>query len=258
MQDQQIQQAASYLLKRRHAKQTGPRLEPALQPQTNEEAFAIQRAVMDGMGDSVGGWKCLLPIAEKLIAAPIFTSSIYSSSPCPIELDLGRCRIEPEIAFTFKQDLPARKAEYSEDEIITVLGSAHLALELILNRFLPTEKASHFDNLADCLVNQGMYIGPEIELAEAMQASEFTLTFSQRQSDGQLRVDKFPAKHPNIYPHLPLLWLVNFLSQRGIAIKAGQKIITGSYAGVIEVLPNEEFTLEYEGLGRIQVVLAAQ
>lgn len=258
MQKSQIQQAASYLLTRRLTKQTGPRLNPTLQPQSNEDGFAIQSAIMDGMGDSVGGWKCLLPIGERLVAAPIFTNSIYSSSPCPIELDVGRCRIEPEIAFRFKQDLPARLSEYSEDEIIMALGSAHLALELIKSRFLPDEKPSHFENLADCLVNQGMYIGPEISLSDAMQASEFKLTFSQVQSDGHVKVQDFAAKHPNVYPHLPLPWLVNFLSQRGIDIKAGQAIITGSYAGVIEVLPDKEFTLDYEGLGRIQVVLAAQ
>jgi 2-keto-4-pentenoate hydratase len=258
MQDMQIQQAAAYLLARRRAKQPGLRLAPGLQPQSIEQAFAIQRAVMDGMDDTVGGWKCLLPNGEKLIAAPIFSKSIYSRSPCAIELDQGKCRIEPEIAFCFKQDMPARETEYAEQDVLDALGSAHMALELIINRHLPDEKAGFLENVADCLFNQGLFIGPEIALPTAFTASSFVIHISQTLDDAPPLQLEFAAKHPNQFPHLPLLWLVNFLSQRGIDIKAGQAIITGSYAGVIEVQANLACRLEYQGLGCMEVVLQSR
>ena len=63
------------------------------------------------------------------------------------------------------------------------------------------------------------------------------------------------GKHPHQFPQRPLFWLVNFLSQRGIDMKAGQVVITGSYAGVMEVQPNIKFSLQYGELGRITTIL---
>ncbi len=43
------------------------------------------------------------------------------------------------------------------------------------------------------------------------------------------------------------------MSKRGISFKAGQAIITGSYAGVVEVEFNSVTNINYVGLGNYQV-----
>lgn len=249
MDQSQIQSAAADLIDRRLNNKVAPRLAPNLRPGTTDEAFAIQQAMMEGMGDEVGGWKCLLPTEDKVFAAPIFARTIFDQSPCPIKLDNGVCRIEPEIAFKFKQDLPSRNTDYSEQEIIAALSSAYLALELIQNRYQDAEPAGFAETLADCLINQGIYVGPEIDMARAFAASEIDFTLTQQETR------TFTGRHPNNSPQLPLFWLVNFLSKRGIDIKAGQVVITGSFAGAHEVKPNIEFTLDYAGLDKINVTL---
>jgi len=256
MQQTDIQAAAQVLFNRRLKQQvTGP-LAPELRPASVDDALAIQQQLtllMEQAGDRVAGWKCALPIEidglkNVPVVAPIFRNSTYTDSPCPIQLDQGVCKIEPEIAFRFGHDLPHRHEPFSEEEIMAALSGAHLALELILSRYLNPDSVSYCEHLADCLFNQGLFLGPEIPLEQAFSASEigFVLTGSAGISDA--RID---GKHPAVYPQLPLFWMVNYLSQKGIDIKAGQVVITSSYAGVIEVAPEINFTLQYEKLGEI-------
>lgn len=256
MQSTDIQAAAQALINRRQNKQvTGP-LAPELRPATVEDALAIQQQLIVKMaqaGDSVAGWKCALPIEvdglkDVPVIAPIFRNSVCTDSPCPIQLDQGVCKIEPEIAFRFARDLPHRPEPYSEQEIVAALSGAHLALELILSRYLDPDSVSYLEHLADCLFNQGLFVGPEITVEQAFSASEISFVLTGSPALSESRLD---GKHPSVYPQLPLFWLVNFLSQKGIDIKAGQLVITSSYAGVIELAPEVTFRLQYEKYGEI-------
>lgn len=244
-----INTAAQFLIDRRNTAAVNSRLAPELRPATTAEALAIQRAIVARMADRIGGWKCVLPAADKLNVAPIFANTIHATSPCPIRLERGVCRIEPEIAFRFKQDLPPRDKAYSDDEIKNALGGTHMALELIENRYTGADEATYLENLADCLFNQGLYLGPEIPMDKAIHSPEIDFVLTQ----GATRA--FKGKHPNNGSILPVLWLTNFLRESGIGIQAGQVVITGSFAGVHEVQPNREFTLEYTGLGKLSVLL---
>ncbi len=253
MQQQQILAAASALKARRRANLLTARLDQPLRPQTAEEALALQQALTTLMApsDPVGGWKCALPISEGPVVAPIFSSRIHQGICCPILPDEGRYKIEPEIAFCFGQDLPVRDEPYSETEVQDALAGAYLALELIRNRYLPSEDASFLEHLADCLFNQGLYIGPQIALEKAFAATEIELTLSEAGAEPQT----FAGTHPNGLPQTPLFWLVNFLNEQGIGIKAGQQVITSSYAGVIEVAAGQPFKLQFGELGAIETRL---
>ncbi|WP_428034803.1 hypothetical protein [Amphritea sp.] len=259
MQQTDIRAAAQALLTRRLNQQISGPLPPEQHPATAEEALAIQQSLIAQMelaGQGVGGWKCALPIAidglENVpVIAPIFSRTICTDSPCPIQLDQGVCKIEPEIAFRFGCDLPHRREPYSEGEILDALSGAHLALELILSRYAEPDSVSYLDHLADCLFNQGLFVGPSITVEQACAASDIRFVLTDPSLQGGCR--QIEGKHPSGYPQKPLFWMVNFLSQRGIDIKAGQLVITSSYAGVIEVDPEADFTLEYEKYGEISL-----
>ncbi|WP_027857768.1 hypothetical protein [Marinobacterium jannaschii] len=256
MHQQQIQTAAEALRARRLNDQLTARLAEPLRPDSCDDALAIQQALTGLMAatDPVAGWKCALPISEGPIVAPIFASTVCSGAECPILPDQGRCKVEPEIAFCFGQDLPVRDAPYSEAEVEAALSGANLALELIRNRYLPEEEASFAEHLADCLFNQGLYNGPEVALDKAFAAAEIELTLTVDGDSDTART--LAGRHPNGLPQTPLLWLVNFLNDQGIGIKAGQQAITSSYAGVIEVEAGKPFTLQFGELGSIETRLA--
>jgi 2-keto-4-pentenoate hydratase len=241
-----FQQAAKELLSRRKAGTKAPRLDESIRPNSFEDTFAIH----DEMAkiETIGGWKCLFPLSEdKIIAAPIFN---VQNGTDVVELfeDKEVARVEPEIAFILNRDLPPKDVDYSEAEIIDAIGSAHMALELMQSRFADDAGQSYFESLADCLLNQGAYVGPEIDKAKAMDVSTVKITVTQGEE-----VRELDGKHPNDRAIDGVFWLVNFMSKRGVTLKSGAAIITGSFKGIVPMAFDVETTIAYEGLGHYQV-----
>lgn len=254
-------EAAAILVARRIAGTQGERLPETCRPQDLEQALAIQAAVTDQwcaqMDDSIGGWKCLLPPENKLVVGPIYTRTIDSVPPVSLWPKPGQAslaRIEPELAFFFGKDLPARAEPYTPAEVDAAIARTHMALELINGRYTDPASSEFPEMLADGLVNQGLFIGPPVDSASAAAASSFTITF--KCANGE--VIERQGQHPNIHPRAPLYWLAEFLRSRGQGIVAGQAVITGSYAGVIEVPMNTEIQIDYAGLGSMQVSFTAR
>jgi 2-keto-4-pentenoate hydratase len=246
-------QAATTLLNRRCSAPEQSRLAANLRPVSTDDALLIQQQIEKHRNDEVGGWKCLLPLdADKMIVAPIFSDTIQKGEHCQIVADNGVARIEPEIAFILSKDLPAKQQDYTESEIDAAIGSCHMALELIQSRFSKDCGAEFNELLADCLSNQGLFLGPEISKSKAYAASKINLTVTQNEY-----VQKFEGEHPNLSAQKPVYWLINFMSKRGTEFKAGQAIITGSYAGVLEVNFDQQCEIEYQDIGKYQVEFKA-
>ncbi len=244
-----LERAATELLSRRVAGTKAPRLAKEHRPENVNDALDIQSSMIDLNSDEVGGWKCLLPLAEdKLVVAPIFSQTIQRGKQCTLFADNNVVRIEPEIAFVLHKDLPANNDGYSEEEINAAIGSCHMALELMQSRFSDDSGAEFYEKLADCLVNQGMFIGPEIARKKAFDASEISVSISQGENE-----QHFAGKHPNPTPQSPIYWLINYMTRRGTDFKAGNAIITGSYCGIVEVGFDTPTTITYDGIGEYQV-----
>jgi 2-keto-4-pentenoate hydratase len=249
-----FQAAATELLNRRVAGTKAPQLIEEQRPTNLEDALKIQAAMIEQHSDAVGGWKCLLPLAEdKFIVAPIFAADIEQGDHCVMFADNGVVRVEPEIAFVLSKSLPANPEGYSEDQINAAIGSCHMALELIQSRFAEDSGVEFYEKLADCLINQGMYIGPEIDREKVFAAANINITITQGDN-----VQTFDGKHPNPLPQLPIYWLVNFMTRRGVDFQAGEAIITGSYCGIAEVEFDQPTTIDYAGIGQYQVQFTAK
>ncbi|GGY87993.1 hydratase [Cellvibrio zantedeschiae] len=254
------QEAAAILVERRQTGTQGDRLPESCRPTNIKQALDIQNAVTERWceleDDSIGGWKCLLPPQDKIVVGPIYTRTIDSVAPVALWPKPGTtdiARIEPELAFFFGIDLPAREQPYTPAEVDAAISRTHLALELINCRYITPGDCTFPEMLADGLVNQGLFIGPQIDNALAQNASEFTLNVRQNSE-----LSAHHAKHPNGNPKAPLYWLAEFLRSQGQGIVAGQAVITGSFAGVLEVPMNAEVSLEYVGLGRLDVSFTAK
>lgn len=255
-------EAAAILVARRINGSQADRLPGHCRPQNLEQALAIQAAVTEEwcekMDDSIGGWKCLLPPEGKLVVGPIYTRTIDSVPPVSLwaktTAEGERARIEPELAFFFGQDLPPRAEPYTPADVDAAIARTHMALELINSRYADPASCEFPEMLADGLVNQGLFIGPQVDSNSARGASSFTVTLTCANGE----VIERQGQHPNTHPRAPLYWLAEFLRSRGEGIVAGQAVITGSYAGVIEVPLNTSIQIDYAGLGSMQVSFTAK
>ena len=247
-------EVATELLSRRVTGTKAPRLSEQLRPLNIEDALQVQSSMVELHNAKIGGWKCLLPIADdELIVAPIFSDCIQRGDNCQLLADNNVARIEPEIGFVLAKGLPANPEGYSEDQINEAIGSCHMALELMQARFADDCGAEFYERLADCLVNQGMYIGPEIEREKAFGADNINITVTQGE-----QTQAFAGKHPNASAHGPVYWLINYMTRRGVNFQAGEAIITGSFCGIVEVEFDKVTTVNYDGLGEYQVSFRAK
>ncbi|HWX04142.1 2-keto-4-pentenoate hydratase [Collimonas sp.] len=246
--------AAAILAERRRSGQPGERLPPNLRPQDADTALTIQAGVTRQLGEAVAAWKCGLPSEGRPVLAPIYTASVQRGSSCLAWAREGQVRVEPELAFVLARDLPPRATPYQPAEVDAAIAGTHLALELIDSRYRDPAQADFFENLADGLLNQGLYLGPRADMEQSRNAGELALSVRAGAEDVRL----LQGRHPAVDPRAPLYWLAEFLRSRGQGLLAGQAVITGSYAGSFDLPIAQEIAIQYGELGRLQLSFAAR
>ncbi|WP_434702746.1 fumarylacetoacetate hydrolase family protein [Pseudomonas sp. Z1-12] len=219
-------------------------------PNSLAQGFAIQQHVGLLAGKTVGGWKCALPPAGKWIVAPIYSDSIVKGERYQVAAEADKARIEPELACVLAQDLPARVEIYTAEQIAAAISDVHLALEVIDCRYTDPQTLPFEQLLADGLFNHGLVLGASITLSNpASMPSELDITLSHAKAEPL----NIKGRHPDGDPLLPIVWLANFLSTQGIGLQAGQVIITGSYAGVLDVPVNQPLHVQFGEAGSLSV-----
>ncbi|MEL0631414.1 2-keto-4-pentenoate hydratase [Pseudoalteromonas carrageenovora] len=240
----QLKLIATHLLAQREENPARSNFPKELVLDLTDDAIEVQKLMIYLNDQSVYGWKCMLPLDDgSIILAPLLHAPIKQAENCPLYTANNKALIEPEIAFILQSDLPSNKT-YTNEDVDTAFASANLALELIQKRFDEGTPSTHIEKLADGLSNQGVYLGPQIDKTKAYNAS--TVNINIEQTDAEL---SFVGAHPAKLAQLPLYWAVNYLSAKGIDLKAGHVFITGSYCGVVELNIDQLTTISYEGLG---------
>jgi len=242
--------AATELARRRREGRRGPRLDASIRPVTLTEAFALQHRVAARLG-TIGGWKCAMPSADRMNAAPIFASTIFRGAHATVHARSSMAPIEPEIAFVLAHDLPPRSAPYDGQEVLAAVGDTHVVLEILGNRYDDPASVSYPELLADGMNNEGLIVGPAVENAQARTIDVFQVLISGL--DG-FRLER-AGRHPDGHPLKPLVWLANFLRERGDRLRAGQIVTTGSYAGALDVPLATPLTVTFGALGQMHVTL---
>jgi len=234
------------------ARETGQPLEQLpewCRPDDVEKALAIQRYVTKLLDEPVGGWKCGLPVDDKIFAAPIHANVIARGFVCPVRYSARGAPVEPEIAYTLGCDLPARTRKYSDSEVFDAVVGARLALELVGCRFRKPENVTFPELLADGLSNEGLFLGPLVSVTPREIPKAFVLRVEN--SSGAILTRE--GSHRDDDPSRPLCWLANFLAQRGEGLQAGQVVITGSYAGVLDLPLDTPLGIQFGDLGTLSV-----
>jgi 2-keto-4-pentenoate hydratase len=245
--------AARHLVAARVSRHAGERLPEACRPVDVKDALAIQERVRELLRAEIGGWKCSVPSAEREIAtAPIFVSTITSSSPCTILPIEGKARIEPEIAFVIGRDLPPRATPYSDAEVRAAVRETRTVLELIGPRYADPAAVTYPEFLADSIANQGLFVGPVVADRPELTLEAFRIRID---TPNRLLLVR-EGEHPDGHPLRPLVWLANHLASRGAGLTAGQVVTTGSYCGMVDVPLHTPLVVAFGDFGRLSVQFA--
>ncbi len=241
-----------------YARQTGepvPGLPPEAAPTGEDEAFAIQRAVLELAGDAIGGWKCAAPPGKPQSAACMGRAG-FLDSPATLKFRADRpMGIEAEIAVRLRADLPGRAdgRPYTRDDIVDAIEVALPAIELVQSRYADPQSVAPLAAMADAVAHFGFVAGPDQPGWRALDLAALRVTLRIGEETPVDRV----GGNPSGDPLAPVVWLANRLPATGTHLRAGEIVTTGSCTGLLYVRPGVPVTAMFEGLGAVSLDLVA-
>ena len=239
---------------------------PAWKPGDLDDAYRLQAAVIGELGGG-GGWKVAAITPEQRaalgvprpIASAIPLARMFDASQRAATLrfaDFIAPKIECEIAFEFRRDLPPRPSQpYARHEVAAAIGAMRLAIELVDSRW-PADSGT-LAELADGFNNGALVSGPRfadwqgIDLA----AVDIVLTVVPPGEVPRELARGSPRAILDGDPFATVVMLANAQPAHGPGLKAGDIVTTGSCSGAPFVPGPGAYRAEYSGLGAVELLV---
>ncbi|HEX5284507.1 MAG TPA: 2-keto-4-pentenoate hydratase [Bryocella sp.] len=246
--------ATNALLNARRAGHPLTDLPANLQPQSLDEAYAIQDRMIAALGD-VGGWKIGAGSAEATPAYAPMPFAWIAASGSTLAGPRWRYRgLEAEIAFLVGTDLPPRLSEtgaqpYTREETLAAMASCHPAIEILEPAFADPSHTTRLSGIADLQMHGGFVYGPAVD---NWQSIDFTKEKVMLAIDGIVRVERTGSNTAGDLLRL-LPWLANEGAARTGGLRKGQWITTGSWTGNTPASSRCVVEVEFSTAGRVDL-----
>ncbi len=235
-------------------------LPPHLRPRTRAEGYAAQAGLPQASGREVLGWKIAAtssagqqhinvsgPLAGRILSGQVLApgASVPSAG--------NRMRVaEPEMAFVFAHDLPARAQPYGVDEVMQAVASLHPSIEIPNSRFAVFTQAGEAQLLADNACAHQFILGTAApEGWRGLDLATHPVSARVTHRDGQAWERQGSGAAVLGDPRVALTWLVNELGAQGIGMQVGQFVTTGTCMPPLELTDGDEVLADFGVLGRI-------
>jgi 2-keto-4-pentenoate hydratase len=244
----------------RRARTMLPTLTGEGSPKSLDEGYAIQHLAVRLWDDVIAGWKVgatsheiqeLFRITE-CISGPVFRQSVYAS-PARLEAaNFHHLMLESEFAFRFAHALMPRAVPYTRAEVLDAVDALMPAFEIVSPRFARLTVDNIPQMIADFCANGGVVLGTPLTAWKDRDLSAQEVRFSIA---GKLRQTGTGASVIGD-PINALVWMANALRRQGIALSAGQFILTGSTTGIHAPQRGESAVADFGEFGTVEVVFA--
>lgn len=236
-----------------------PDLPKSCAPADEAEAIAINDAIIAANTHDIGGWKIgatgaapqkALGLSQPFIGF-IRAANVDTGATTYAFADLNRPIIESEYAYRLKQDLPAQDAEYTRDEVEAAIGSLIIGMEVPLSRLGPDHGLGPLALVADHGGTGRFVIGAEYEDWKGIDAvnQDVVLTFDAAEA-GRGTGEAMMGDPVNA-----VVWFANHMSGKGVGLKAGQFVSTGSCTGVIPAPGPTVAIADFGPEGKVELTL---
>jgi 2-keto-4-pentenoate hydratase len=243
-------EAAKLLLDARRSGKLIAALPDALAPRSLDESYAIQHAVIAGLGSRIAGYKISIFPDGSHAVAPILADLIIGDGASKRLAPASRIAIELEFGFRFGVPVAA---DASAAQVLDAIESTVVTIELCDSRYDTIDGKSKEVLVADMISNCGAVAGT----AHRFDASKPFKTATCRQLfDGKVDKDR-TGSHPNGDPLLPLPLVPKALAAAGYSLGGGQFVITGSLTGITWVKAPLVVEGQIDGFGKARVTLSA-
>lgn len=257
MDQSQIEQAAAFLWRTRLEQKRIDALPDYLQPRSLAEGYAIQDAMVGIAGQPVAGWKIAAtskagqehigvtePLAGRLFKTFVLEDGVRLPA-APLHMKV----MEAEFAFRMGRDLPPRAAAYEQAEVCDAAAALYIAIEVPDARFERFAEIGPAQIVADDAFASWFLLGPEVRDWRHLDLSVQKVRAFR---NGDIAATGLGANALGD-PRIALTWLANHLARRGIGLKNGDIVTTGTCITPAAVAPGDRMAAEFLGLGRVTV-----
>jgi len=255
--------AAEKLLAAHKARERFKTLGPPQAPATIADAYDIQDKYVALLqrehGDAVG-YKVGLTSAtmqafcgiDHPIAGVVLASRVLESGASVRRSDFGRLGLEFEIAVRIKSDVPVTGGTVTAEMIAPHIGGVCAAIELVDDRSADYASLDVVSLVADNSWNAGIVL------------SEFATTWPDLASapgratrDGAA-IGEGHGRDILGHPFHSVAWLATQLAWRGVGLKAGQVVMTGSVMKTVFPDADANYRFELEPIGFVEVQVTGE
>lgn len=251
--DAKVVNAARFLLEARASRRSPSPPPEELAPADEAEAWAIHEAVVASLGPVVA-WKVGAASPQAAPGFGLITAETLFKSPARFAADaFVLTAVEAEIAVTFRDDMPAREAPYSVEEVFGAIASWHAAIEVLDTAFADWKATPALWKVADRQSHGGLVVGPGVSAPPAGPLGRLAVKL---EIDGETT---FSHEGGNTAgdPARLLVHLVN--ARRGTArpILAGDIVTTGSATPFLQAKPGQTVRASFDGLPAAELSISA-
>ncbi|RUV68420.1 hypothetical protein EOA78_26815 [Mesorhizobium sp. M5C.F.Cr.IN.023.01.1.1] len=221
-----------------------------LETLSRARALSIQHEVVSALSLPVAGWKVAALPDGDLISAPILRDRLFESPAiiCPGVYGLGG--VECEIAFCFAREPIPGSDGFAREHIVEAIEGACAAIEVVDSRWASSFSTPRNAMVADLLSNGALVVGP---VNRSWQDVAFHTLMARLGINGN-SICQSTGGHPDGDLIGLLVMLANDLAKRGLVLRPGEIVTTGSYTGFHTANPGDAIVAEFDGFTSASVI----
>jgi 2-keto-4-pentenoate hydratase len=222
----------------------------AILPATREQAYAIQDATLAIIGP-IAGWKVGAkgPAAEP-VCAPLPATCLVPSATRLAGPGWALRGIEVEVAFRVGRDCGVGEEVPKREDLASLFDAILPAIEVVETRLADWRDSPALAQLADLQSHGALVLGKACELREP--GIDLPTTAAQLLQNGQVAKSTVGGNPADDVWRL-LAWLANHCAARGLPLRKGQYVTTGSCTGMLFARPGDAVEGRIDSLGQVQV-----
>lgn len=255
-----LRHAAQIIAAARSSLRPLPSLPREVMPKSIEDGYRVQSEVHRLLEPELGplvGYKigCTSRVMQEYLAIPhpcaggVHARRVHRSGAVLDAAGCVRVGVECEIAVRLASDLAPTAAPFTS---ATVAGSIECylpAIEIVDDRYMKWETLGAPTLIADDFFAAGIVLGAPVARAAVTDLLDVK---GRALINGQER-GRGTAADVLDHPHNALAWLANHLASQGTGLRAGEIVMTGSLVKTLWLQPGDDATMEFSGLGDVQV-----
>lgn len=231
-------------------------LPDSLRPGDDAAGYRVQRALDELLGTPVG-WKigATGEPAQKLLGVPgpiygrLFESFLVADGGVLPALPATMLIAEAEFAFRLGRDLPVERAPFSRADVLAAVAALVPAIEVPDSRFSNFRTVGPHQLIADAACARFIVLGaPCTDWDPDALAGHSVLI-----SVNGLEVARGSGGSVLGNPCTALVWLANELAATGLALRAGDIVLSGSCAVPNPIGGGDRVEADFGALGRVAV-----